>query len=134
MWNKLQLAPERVSLARQLTAFNVVTSAAALFVASAILIAYDASWSRHRLVLDTITLAELAGSNSREALTSRDARAARDTLAAVAVSGRVVSAGIIRPDGTLLARHDRPGSVVAPIPIDPSIVRRLQPWESYTGA
>ena len=38
MWNKLQLALERVSLARQLTAFSVVTSAAALFIASAILI------------------------------------------------------------------------------------------------
>jgi hypothetical protein len=50
MWNKLQLALERISLARQLTAFSVVTSAAALFIASAILIAYDASWSRERLV------------------------------------------------------------------------------------
>ena len=79
MWNKLQLALERISLARQLTAFSVVTSAAALFIASAILIAYDASWSRERLVLDTITLAELAGSNSREALTFGDATAARDT-------------------------------------------------------
>ena len=133
MWNKLQLALERVSLARQLTAFSVVTSAAALFIASAILIAYDASWSRDRLVLDTITLAELAGSNSREALTFGDANAARDTLSAVAVSGRVVSAGIIRRDGALLARYDRPGSVIAPVPIEPSIVRRLQAWESYTG-
>ena len=65
----------------------MVTSAAALFIASAILIAYDASWSRERLVLDTITLAELAGSNSREALTFGDANAARDTLSAAAVSG-----------------------------------------------
>ena len=134
MWNKLQLALERISLARQLTAFSVVTSAAALFIASAILIAYDASWSRERLVLDTITLAELAGSNSREALTYGDATAARDTLSAAAVSGRVVSAGIIRRDGALLARYDRPGSVIAPVPIDPSILRRLQAWESYTGA
>ena len=45
-----------------------------------------------------------------------------------------MSAGIIRRDGALLARYDRPGSVIAPVPIDPSILRRLQAWESYTGA
>ena len=134
MWNKLQLALERISLARQLTAFSVVTSAAALFIASAILIAYDASWSRQRLVLDTITLADLAGANSRAALTFDDPRAARETLSTVAVNTRVVSAGIIRRDGALLARYDRPGSAIGPIPIESSVMRRLQSWESYTGA
>jgi signal transduction histidine kinase/DNA-binding response OmpR family regulator len=134
MWNKLQLALERVSLARQLTAFSVVTSAAALLIAGAVFIAYDASVSRERLVRDTRMLADLAGANSRAALTFDDPKAARETLSTVAVNEHVVSAGILRRDGELLARYDRPGSPPGPLPVDPAIARRLQEWESFSDA
>ena len=136
MRNGITTARRGLSLARQLTAIGVVTSATALLIASAVLIAYDVSRSRERLVRDTGMLAELVGANSRAALTFDDAKSAYETLSTVAVNEHIVSAGVLLPTGRLLARYDRAGSSSQsrPVPVATEIVRGLQPWESYAGA
>jgi signal transduction histidine kinase/CheY-like chemotaxis protein len=135
MRDRLKAALARLSLARQLTAIGVITTVAALVIVSAVLIAYDVSRSRQRLVRDTAALAELLGANSRAALAFDDAKSAGEILSTVAVNEHIVSAGVLLPDGSLLARYDRSGTAPGRgIPVAAEIVRRLQAWEAFQGA
>jgi hypothetical protein len=59
---------DRLSLTRKLTAIGVITSTISLVVAGAILLVYDVSSSRDRLVRDTGTLAESIARESTAAV------------------------------------------------------------------
>src|ERR1700692_4619871 len=89
----------RLSLAGKLTAIGILTSATALVIAAAVLVVYDRSSSRERLLRDTTSLADVVGNNSTAALTFGDAKAAVETLRVVAVNGHIVSAAILSIDG-----------------------------------
>jgi len=95
------------SLAERLTAIGVVTSAASLLLACAVLIVYDISSSRERVIHDTEMLAEVIGGQSTAALAFGDARTARETLDAAVVNRRIVAAAILMPDGSVLADYRR---------------------------
>jgi hypothetical protein len=74
----------RLSLSRKLTAIGVVTATVALILAAAVLMAFDLSSARARLVRDTKVLADVIGSNSTAALTFGDAPLAEIIRAASA--------------------------------------------------
>ena len=63
------------------------------------LVAYDRSSSRERLLSDTVSLADLIGGSSTAALTFGDGKAATETLRVVAVKPHIISAAILSADG-----------------------------------
>jgi signal transduction histidine kinase/DNA-binding response OmpR family regulator len=102
------------SLARKLTAMSLAAGQPAIVIAAILIMAYDWSASRERLVRDTAMLAEVVASNSTAALAFRDAQAAQETLRAVSVNEHIVWAAVFLRDGTLFARYDRsPGRATA---------------------
>jgi len=102
-------------LARKLTVLAISTSGLALILVSAVLVIYDDASSRDRLVRDTDLLAQVVGANSTAALAFNDPKAARETLAALAVNAHVASALILLPDGTTFAEYSKPDN--------PSLIR-----------
>jgi signal transduction histidine kinase/CheY-like chemotaxis protein len=124
-----------LSLARKLTAIGVVTSTASLVVACTVLLAYDVSSSRQRLVRDTGLLADVIGTNSTAALAFGDAQGARETLGAVSVNPHIVSAAILLWDGMSFAvyqRDSRPPPSMK-LSTDREALNHHQPWHGFTG-
>jgi two-component system sensor histidine kinase/response regulator len=97
----------RLSLARKMTAISVVTAGGSLVLACAVFFAYDLSTSRQKLVREIGMLADVISRNSTAALAFGDAKTAADTLQGVAQNEHIMSAMILRRDGTPLARFDR---------------------------
>src|SRR5688500_147552 len=97
----------RLSLTRKLTALGVVTTAVSLGVAGAILMAYDVSSSRDRLVRDTGTLAESLARDSTAAVAFTDAAAAVDVLQSVVRHWHIESVIVFDAAGQPFARYDR---------------------------
>ena len=63
---------DRLTLAHKLTAISMATTAAALALVCAVLVTYDNSTSRRRLVQDIGMLGDVVGRNSTAALTFAD--------------------------------------------------------------
>jgi signal transduction histidine kinase/CheY-like chemotaxis protein len=123
----------RLSLTRKLTLLGVATSTVSLLLAMAVLLAYDLSSARARLVRDTGMLAEVIGSNSTASVAFNDAKAASETIRAVSVNDSIISASIWAKDGALLARFNRAGA--PPARALPSQAFALQPdreWRAFT--
>jgi signal transduction histidine kinase/CheY-like chemotaxis protein/HPt (histidine-containing phosphotransfer) domain-containing protein len=120
-----------MSLARKLTAMGILTSAASLVMAAVVLVAYDRASSRDRMLADTVSLADMVGSNSTAALTFDDAKAAAETLRPIAVNGHVISAAILSADGLVFAHYERP-DVASPLPLtDTTTTRTRLPWHAF---
>src|SRR5260221_6292070 len=100
----------RLTPGRKLVAMNMITTAGALIIACAALLAFDVSSARARIVRDVETLGDVVGSNSTAALAFGDATAAHETLRALAAQPHIVSAALMTRDGVELARYDRVGS------------------------
>lgn len=98
---------DRLSLTRKLTAIMVVASSAALLLACAVLVAYDVVSFRRTLVGDLDTLSQMIEANSTAALVFRDARAAGETLSALAADSHLEEAVIFDPEGRPFARYLR---------------------------
>jgi signal transduction histidine kinase/CheY-like chemotaxis protein/HPt (histidine-containing phosphotransfer) domain-containing protein len=98
---------DSLSLTRKLTALGTATSAIALLAAGAVLLAYDVSSSRARLVRDTGILAEGIALNNTAALAFGDSEAATEMLRPLAVNKQIVGAAILRSDGSILATYRR---------------------------
>jgi signal transduction histidine kinase/CheY-like chemotaxis protein len=103
----------RLSLARKLTLIGVLTSVVSLVIAMAVVLAWDLSSARTRLVRDTGMLADVIGSNSTAAIAFNDADAASEIIRALSVNESIVSAAIWTKDGTQLAHYDRKGTAGA---------------------
>src|SRR5690349_24623087 len=84
-----------LSLARKLTAISVLTAAAALTLACAGFVAYDASSSRQRLVRDMSMVADVIARNSKAQLAFGDAKSAGDTLRGSSLNGHIIAAEIL---------------------------------------
>src|SRR5262245_44708193 len=97
----------RLSLARKLTGIGVVTSTVSLVVAAAILMAFDLSNARNRLVADTGMLSDVVGTNVTAAITFADTKGATEIVGSVVVNDDIISAAVWARDGTLIARFDR---------------------------
>ena len=122
----------RLSLTHQLTAIGLVTSAASLVVACAVLIAYDMSSTRERVLGHAEMLAEVVGANSTAALAFGDANAARETLGAVALNPHIASAAVLMSDGTLFVRFDRDQKAASStLDVDLEAARGHRPWHAF---
>ncbi len=109
------------SISKKLTVMNVGVSAAALTLACAAFIAYDAISIRQGMVENLSTQAQIAGFNSNSALLFNDPNSAENTLSALSASPSIISAGIRTPDGRLFAAYQRRrGGQVPALPPIPS--------------
>jgi signal transduction histidine kinase/ActR/RegA family two-component response regulator len=99
-----------LSIKRKLTLGNMVTTTAALVVASSLLGAYDYAAARAAMVEKLIVVADIAARNSAAAVTFRDPQAARDILGRLGVQPSVRAAAIYDPRMAVFAVFDRDGS------------------------
>ncbi|MEO7190958.1 MAG: response regulator [Vicinamibacterales bacterium] len=97
----------RFSLARKLTALGVITSAASLVVAGAIILVYDVSSSRERLDLETGMLAESIARDTTAAVSFSDPAAAVEVLSSLSTQHDIESAIVYGADAQPFARYDR---------------------------
>jgi len=105
----------KLSLASKLTGIGVITSTVSLIVAAVILLAFDLSNARQRLVRDIGMFADVIGTNVTAALAFADTKGATEIVRAVAVNDDIVSAAIWDREGALLARFDRDPRVEATV-------------------
>ena len=103
---------ESTSIARRLTWMNVLVSAVALLVCVTGFISYDLSVYFDAIVRNLGAQAQMVGFNSISALAINDPQAAETTLSALSTSANIVSAGLLRPDGTLFAHYPTPAASV----------------------
>ncbi len=124
----------RLSLARKLTLIGVVTSIVSLVIAMTVVLAWDLSSARTRLVRDTGMLADVIGSNSTAAIVFSDGKAAAEIIRALSVNESIVSAVIWTKEGTQLARFDRSGKP-SPDRVLPASAFEVEPdrqWCEFT--
>ncbi len=110
-----------LSLARKIIALIMGVSSAALLLACLALVAYDSTAARTGLTRDIGMLGDVVGATSTAAVSFSDAKAATETLGAVAVNKSVRMAAILR-NGAVFARYDRLPDTTAI-----SILTRVEP-------
>ena len=103
---------------------NLLVSGTALLLAYISFLAYDLYTLRQNLIGTLNTEAAIVGANSVTALLFDDQQAAESTLSALRGSQHILSAVIVRPNGTMFAQYARDRS------IRPSIDIRLDPEQS----
>jgi two-component system, sensor histidine kinase and response regulator len=133
MINNIHLWFTRQRMAHKLTAVVLMVSGVTLAAACAVLLIYDYSASRLRLVRDVTTLADVVGSNSTGALAFGDTKAAEETLRSASVDGHVVSARLFRRDGTQLAAYTNDQKPARPFTFDQSLLRNPEPASRFAG-
>ena len=125
-----------LSLARKIIVVIMGVSSTALLLACLALVAYDSTTARTTLTRDIGMLADVVGATSTAAVSFSDAKAATESLSAVAVNQNVRMAAILR-NGAVFARFDRERdtqnqSIVARI--DPSLVRTPRAVFTYDSS
>ena len=133
MANNIHLWFTRQRMAHKLTAVVLMVSGVTLAVACAVLLIYDYSASRFRLVRDVTTLADVVGSNSTGALAFGDTKAAEETLRSASVDGHVVSARLFTRDGTQLAAYTNDQKPARAFTFDNSLLRSPEPASRFAG-
>jgi C4-dicarboxylate-specific signal transduction histidine kinase len=98
--------PRNIPIRRKLTLVVLVSSTAALLVASAALFAFQVYTFRENFKRDLASLAEIISANSTAAITFGDSDAAREILTVLRVKQQIEDAFIILPGGKVLARFD----------------------------
>ena len=108
---------QRFSLRGKLTLVNMLTSVAALLLASVTFLVYDVYSFRHQMVRDLETLSQVIGDNCEAPLLFDDASSAGHVLATLAAKPAVESALLYRPSGQLFAQYVSPhgGEAVRPL-------------------
>jgi len=125
-----------LSLARKIIVVIMGVSSTALLLACLALVAYDSTTARTTLTRDIGMLADVVGATSTAAVSFSDAKAATESLSAVAVNQNVRMAAILR-NGVVFARFDRERdtqnqSIVTRI--DPSLVRSPRAVFTYDSS
>jgi two-component system sensor histidine kinase/response regulator len=106
----------RLGIRGKLMLILLTTSAVAMTIASAAIIAYDRHRVRESMKLDLATLADITGMNSTAAMAFRDERAAGEILAALSARPALVGAALYERDGELFASYRRPDAPLEPFP------------------
>src|ERR1022692_3839530 len=96
-----------LSIRQKLQIIVMVTSAAALLVASVVFTLYDRSTFVRAKTQDLSASAKMVGSNSTAALSFRDAQSAKEILAALRAKQNVIEACMYDKGGALFASYDR---------------------------
>lgn len=105
----------------------MLTSSAALFLACAAFIAYDAFTFRRGILERASSLAQVIGNASTAALDFNDLKAAQEALDALRVEANVVAAGIYRTNGQAFASYPRGGTGLAMMPPVPPAGYEFKP-------
>ena len=114
-----------VSIRQKLQGIVMVTSAAALLVASVVFTLYDRSTFVRAKTQDLSASAKMVGSNSTAALSFGDAKAAREILAALQAKQNVIKACTYDKEGGLFASYNRDAAL-----FDCS----ASPWQAQASA
>ena len=96
--------PRNIPIRRKLTLVVLVSSTAALLVATAALFAFQVYTFRQNFMRDLVSLAEIISANSTAAITFGDGDAAREILTGLRVKQQIEDAFIVLPNGKVLAR------------------------------
>jgi PAS domain S-box-containing protein len=105
------LSYRNLSIRQKLQAVVMVTSAAALLVASVVFTLYDRSTFLRAKTQDLSAAAKMVGSNSTAALSFGDVNSAREILAALRVKTNVIRACIYNKDGRVFATYARDAAI-----------------------
>ena len=108
-----------LSIRQKLTAIVLVTCGVSIFIACAMLAAYDIGAFRREIAVDLVSTANITGSNTTAALSFGDARAAHETLSSLAAQTHIVSAAVYAADGSVFARYARAGADAQLVPPRP---------------
>ncbi len=130
MVNKLRYWFACLRLAHKITGIVFMVSGITLAVACAVLLIYDYSSSRVRLVREVTTLADVIGSNSTGALAFGDTKAAGETLRTSLVDGHILSARLFTRDGAQLAAHTQ-GKGAGGFQYEPALLRHPEPTATF---
>lgn len=104
--------PRNIPIRRKLTLVVLVSSTAALLVASAALFAFQVYTFRQNFMRDLVALGEIISANSTAAITFQDTDAAREILSGLRVKEHVKNAFIVLPSDKVFARFgDNDGAV-----------------------
>jgi C4-dicarboxylate-specific signal transduction histidine kinase len=106
--------PRNIPIRRKLTLVVLVSSTAALLVASAALFAFQVYTFRQNFMRDLVSLAEIISANSTAAITFGDGDAAREILTGLRVKQQIEDAFIVLPNGKVLARVGGNNIAVSP--------------------
>ena len=106
----------RRSFQRKLTAIIVVTSTAALLLASGAFLAWEVRATREAWRRELTGLADILGANAAAALAFADPAAANETLAALRADQRITAATIFDAAGAPFASYRREGGAAREIP------------------
>ncbi|MBC7894312.1 MAG: response regulator [Cytophagaceae bacterium] len=105
-----------LSVRQKLIGMLMVTSGAAVAIASGATMLYDAHRARVSLREDLSSVADIAGANSVAALTFGDVQAAMEILLELRHKPALVAAALYDKDGTLFAAFRREGSKAETLP------------------
>jgi PAS domain S-box-containing protein len=99
-----------IPIQQKLIVTILVTTALALLLSGTAILVLDSAFFRAQLRQDLSAQAQIIAENSTAAVAFNDPRAAEDTLASLRARPHVVTACIVRLDGSRLATFSRPGS------------------------
>jgi PAS domain S-box-containing protein len=109
---------KNVSIGRKLTLANMVTSSAALLLASAGFVAYERYNYQRELIGDLDSMGALTSYNCAAALAFADVGSATQTLGGLAIQPHIVAAWVYDKDGRLFASYQREaGAKLTPPPV-----------------
>jgi len=104
--------PRNIPIRRKLTLVVLVSTTAALLVASAALFAFQVYTFRQNFMRDLAALSQVIAANSTAAITFQDADAAKEILAGLRVKQHIRNAFVVLPSGKIFTRFgDDFGSV-----------------------
>src|SRR4051794_29654400 len=95
------------SIQSKLTVMTMVTTTAALLLASIGLMVYDLKSFREQMFQDLQTKAKIIGENTNAAISFDDSKGANDSLAALSVETDVLGAKIFTKDGKEFCSYAR---------------------------
>lgn len=110
-----------IPIRQKLTFISMVTSGAALLLASAGFLIYEQVAFKRSLLSDLASTAEMIGLNSAAALSFDDAGSATQTLASLAVQPHITAACLYDRDGVRFATYRRAGA--PPVAFGPAPAR-----------
>jgi C4-dicarboxylate-specific signal transduction histidine kinase len=100
----MSLFPRNIPIRRKLTLVVLVSSTAALLVASTALFAFQIYTFRQNFMRDLASLGQIISANSTAAITFGDSDAAHEILTGLKVKQQIEDAAIVLPNGKVLAR------------------------------
>jgi signal transduction histidine kinase len=122
------LAFSNLSIRGKLMWMSLLASGTALLLASLAFITYDAITFRGVVMRKLFVQAQILAANSASALLFSDARAATDTIAALASEPGIISAAIYTPDGGAFAVYARDAESAGSLPDVLTLQKTQRQW------